>query len=151
MRSSDQWLRLASVRFRMRSPSRQLSRRSTAGGEFRFGTRSTYMASLNQADSRLSREKWNLHGYNLEADPRQPQRFRWFRLKRQGNFGLAAPPGVSSGTAFMNQSVLPLIRFRGWPDRCQRDCQELSVALLSPVALPSSGAGRPAVTRAGEI
>jgi hypothetical protein len=37
-------------------------------------------------------EKWNLHGYNLEADPRQPQRFRWFRLKRQGNFGLGARP-----------------------------------------------------------
>jgi len=46
------------------------------------------MASLNQADSRLSREKCRLHGYKLEADPRKPQRFCWFRLKRHGNFGL---------------------------------------------------------------
>jgi hypothetical protein len=46
------------------------------------------MASLNQADSRLSSENPALHGYTLQANPRKPQHFRWFRPKLSGNFGL---------------------------------------------------------------
>src|SRR6185437_13639152 len=52
--ASGQSDRLAIVRFLTLPSARKLSRSSTAGGEFRFGTRSTYMGFLNHAPPRPS-------------------------------------------------------------------------------------------------
>ncbi len=47
--ASGQSDRLASVRVLTLPPSRQLSRKSTAGGDERFGTRVTYMNHIDHA------------------------------------------------------------------------------------------------------
>src|SRR5262245_44454695 len=58
--ASGQCDRLAKVRLLTLSPTRKLSRSNTAGGEFRFGTRVTYMNPENHADSRDASQKYRI-------------------------------------------------------------------------------------------
>ena len=65
--ASGQCDRLAKVRLLTLSPTRKLSRSNIAGGEFRFGTRVTYMNPENHAESRNASQNGALHAYKFSA------------------------------------------------------------------------------------
>src|SRR6266478_371409 len=70
--SGGQSERLAKVRLRVLSPSRQPSRRRMAGGELRLGTVSMYMGAIMHNLYAQSRETYYLHGNIIDSRKSDP-------------------------------------------------------------------------------